>query len=213
MTGSNRTITFYFGLGSRYSYLAATQIEQVATDARASIEWRPIISGALTAAGEYAPFKWDNETGDWWGARVSGQYKEAYRRTDLQRWASLYGVPYQEPLPPKMDRAKCTLYCVAAVILGVGQAYVERMFKVIYRDGLAISEDHCRAFATECGLDADDIDEVLVSERAHEVHAEWLSEAKTKGLFGVPTFVFEDQFFWGNDRLPLLAAALEQSAS
>ena len=39
-------------------------------------------------------------------------------------------------------------------------------------------------------------------------HERRVLEAESRGVFGVPTFLFRDQLYWGNDRLVLLEAAL-----
>ena len=35
-------------------------------------------------------------------------------------------------------------------------------------------------------------------------------EVESRGVFGVPTFFYRDQLYWGNDRLVLLEAALRE---
>jgi 2-hydroxychromene-2-carboxylate isomerase len=40
-------IDFYLGLGSRYSYLAATQISRIEAQHHCRFRWKPIASGAL----------------------------------------------------------------------------------------------------------------------------------------------------------------------
>lgn len=40
--------------------------------------------------------------------------------------------------------------------------------------------------------------------------AEAISRADALGVFGAPTFVWQNELFWGGDRLPLLAARLGQ---
>ena len=208
MTGSECAVEFYFGVGSRYSYLAATQIERLAKTTGANFEWRPIISSELIASLVQNPFQWDDEKKDWSGAQMSGQYSEAYRRTDLARWAAFYGVPYCEPEPPAMEAARRTLYAVAATVLGVGQPYSQGLLDVIYAKGLPTDEALCRALAVELNLNPDEITALVESGEAAETHDRWIKRAKSIGLFGVPSFVVGEHVFWGNDRLPLLEAAL-----
>jgi 2-hydroxychromene-2-carboxylate isomerase len=83
-----RQVDFYFGLGSRYSYLAATQVPRIARETGAHFVWRPLYSRVLIARAGRDPFAAD-------GRR--GQYEPAYRTKDAQRWARCYGVPYAEP--------------------------------------------------------------------------------------------------------------------
>lgn len=208
MTGSEATVTFYFGLGSRYSYLAATQIASLESRTGAKVDWRPILSSVLTGSHDQAPFRWDEETKDWWGARVSGQYREAYRQLDMARWATFYGVPYQEPKAPLMDARRRTLFCVAAALSGEGPRYAKRMFNSIYVEGVAVDEAHCRDLATEVSLKPDDLASLIESGEAGRTHDDWVTQAQDADVFGVPTFVHGDTAFWGNDRLVLLEAAL-----
>ena len=42
-------VEFFFGLGSRYSYLAATQLEPIAAATGARFRWRPVFSADLIA--------------------------------------------------------------------------------------------------------------------------------------------------------------------
>ena len=44
------TIDFFYGLGSRYSYLASTQLERLAAETGCRVRWRPLFSGDLFAA-------------------------------------------------------------------------------------------------------------------------------------------------------------------
>lgn len=210
MTGSERTATFYFGLGSRYSYLASTQIAALEARTGAKIEWRPVLSSMITSSHGQAPFQWDEKAGDWWGARVSGQYRDSYRRADVARWAALYDIPYQEPKPPIMEAKRHALYCVAAAIAGKGQDYAARMFNVIYAEGVAVDEHHCRDTARAVGLKSEDLEARIETGEAEAVHSNWLAQAQGLGVFGVPSFVCNGSMFWGNDRLVLLEAELSR---
>src|SRR3954471_21309911 len=113
-----KRVQFIFGLGSRYSYLAATQISALEHDTGCTVAWLPLLSSELMRRRNQNPFAAKDADGNWSGAAVSGQYTESYRRTDLARWARLYGVPYQEPKAPALPAERRTLYCVAAMLAG-----------------------------------------------------------------------------------------------
>ncbi len=38
-------VEFYYGLGSRYSYLASTQLERIAAETGCRFDWHPLKSG------------------------------------------------------------------------------------------------------------------------------------------------------------------------
>ena len=79
-----------------------------------------------------------------------------------------------------------------------------KMFQAIYQDGLSIDETLCRSMAEDVNLNPDRLTETVNSGQALELHTNWKTEARKEGVFGVPTFVYRDKLFWGNDRLPLL---------
>jgi len=205
-------VIFFFGLGSRYSYLASTQIAALENETGCSVTWLPMASGALMHRRGQNPFASRDGDGNWSGASVSEQYNEQYRRTDLARWAALYEVPYNEPLRPLMDANRRTLYCVAAEMLGAGTAYCRAMFKSMYVDGIAVSEGDCAEIALQTGLDPDALRHEVDSGASETRHNEIIALALDLNVFGVPTFVVGRELFWGNDRLVLLRRHLKQSS-
>ena len=76
MTG--QAVEFYYSVGSRYSYLASTQIAALERDTGARVEWIPVSSVAVMAASGYKPFD---------GSQPSGQYDFRFRRADAEAWA------------------------------------------------------------------------------------------------------------------------------
>ena len=107
------TVRFFFGIGSRYSYLAATQVPRLAAETGARFEWRAVHSPELIAGGGPDPFRAENRR---------GQYDGAYRTQDATRWARFYGVPYSEPPWTEIDWKLMALGAVAADTMGSGEA-------------------------------------------------------------------------------------------
>jgi 2-hydroxychromene-2-carboxylate isomerase len=58
------------------------------------------------------------------------------------------------------------------------------------------------------GIDGNSFQEAFKSRQTRARHEALLDEARRRGAFGVPTFFLGERMFWGNDRLPLLEAAL-----
>src|SRR5215831_21225054 len=82
------SVSFFYSIGSRYSYLASTQIDALQRDCGCAVQWIPLNSVALMAERGMSPFGEDP---------VSGQYVWTYREADAIRWARFYGAPYIEP--------------------------------------------------------------------------------------------------------------------
>ena len=59
------------------------------------------------------------------------------------------------------------------------------------------------------GLDTTDLARRIGRAQVKDELRELTEEAIERGIFGVPSFVVENEIFWGQDRLPHLAARLE----
>ena len=195
MTGAEPRVDFYYGLGSRYSYLASTQLERIAAATGCRFDWHPLKSGALMELRGGHPFH---------GEPVSGQYEWPYRRLDAEAWAEYYGVPYREPVDFRVDPAYLAVAASAAKRLDAVEAYSRRLFQAIFVEARAIAEADLIGFAADAGLDPAAFRAHLEDPATAEMHEAALQAAHRRGAFGVPTFFVGQRLFWGNDRLPLV---------
>lgn len=182
-------VDFFFGPGSRYSYLAATQLDRVARETGARFVWRPVRSGDLTA-----------RTG---GTARSLQDPE-WRTADIERWARHYGVAFRD-VTGEVDWRQCALACSAAQLMGAAEPFARALYARAYGEGDPPRDDAGLAsLAQGIGLDGSRFLEAL-SIKAQAVYDANLAAALAAGCFGVPSFVCPDGVvFWGQDRLPLL---------
>jgi 2-hydroxychromene-2-carboxylate isomerase len=197
-----KTVRFYYSVGSRYSYLASTQVGKLERETGCEVVWRPLHNVDLYKLRGASPFE---------GDPVSGQYDWDYRRHDAERWAEYYGVPYKEPRGTvEFDPQLLARACVAADVLGAVRPYSESMFSAIFAEGLPeIGEEECLERAEAVGLSREAFARELGSPKLERRLAETAEEAYSAGAFGVPTFVVDDRMFWGNDRLVLVRHDLQ----
>lgn len=197
------TVDFYLGLGSRYSYLAASQIDRIEAQTGCRFVWKPIASGLLIDRRGDNPFR---------RATGPGQYGQAYREYDAKGWAALYGIPFQEPLAFEVDPTLPALACLAADRQGALVACCRLFQQLIFAEGRAVDVSTIAALPARLGLEAEAFRRDLEARETRARHAALIDEAARRGAFGVPTFFVGQQMFWGNDRLPLLEAALRGAA-
>jgi 2-hydroxychromene-2-carboxylate isomerase len=190
-------IDFIFAIGSRYAYLAHTQLAGIAQEFGVTFRWRPVASIALMRQARGGPSPFD-------GPPPAKQYDFAWRKQDAEAWAALYGIPFNDPHHRlKYDSAEAALACVAADRLGAGEAYARALFQEIFAaDNAALGRDDYIALGLRLGLTdfAATLDAPATAAAAQAIQ----DEAVAKGAFGVPTFLIDDRIFWGNDRLVLL---------
>jgi len=117
------SVDFVYGIRSRYSYLASTQLDRIAAETGATINWIPIFGEELRPP-DRDPFK---------GAPISGQYDWNYRKQDARAWAAFYRVPLREPVD-RLEFEPRELV-LAALAAGHGQARVammRRLFAAVF---------------------------------------------------------------------------------
>ena len=202
---NSEKVRFYFSVGSRYSYLASTQLGALERETGFEVEWHPLYSVDLYRLRGANPFE---------GGPVSGQYDWDWRRWDAERWAEYYGVPFRETrgnvdFDPRLVARACT----AAKALGAAREYGHALFDAVFAGDLTrIGEEECVRTAEGCGITGDRFFSALRSPETEARLETTAREAHQAGAFGVPTFVVGDEVFFGNDRLPLLRHHLQKLA-
>lgn len=191
-------VDFYFGPGSRYSYLASTRLAALAARTGAAFRWRPVFSPDLMRAAGL-PTLSERPT--------QGQYDRAYREQDVRRWAALYAVPHRGDPSMSADQWRRIAHALAAA----GEQ-VERFAKALFEAAFARGEPP-RSDAEIVRIAARAGIEDLRIEAGAQLAQGILEEAVARGVFGVPTFVAGDDLFFGNDRLPILEHHLKTKAA
>jgi 2-hydroxychromene-2-carboxylate isomerase len=197
-------VEFFYGVASRYSYLASTQLPAIERATGCRFRWRPLFSGDLLALRGGSPFR---------KPPPSGQYDWSYRRRDAEEWAAYYGVPFREPpaeLKGKKLPRRLALACAAAARLGAVQGYSARLFLAVFADANSrFDRAGLSEYAAELRLNRDEFLQALDDPATDRDLRETTEEAFGRGAFGVPTCFVGDRMYWGNDRLVLLVQFLQ----
>src|SRR5215470_7646729 len=175
------TVDFYLGIGSRYSYLAASQVERIEATHGCRFVWKPIASGALMDRRGGNPFR---------GEPVSGQYDWGYREYDATCWAAYYGIPFREPVQFRVDPASLALACLAADRQGAMVRCCRLLQRLIFIEGRVIDDAVIAGLAVELDLDVPAFQREFGAPETRARHDGLVEEARARGAFGVPTFFF-----------------------
>jgi 2-hydroxychromene-2-carboxylate isomerase len=200
------TIEVYYDFRSPYAYFANHRIREGSFASRVPVNWlwRPVSIDVLLnlQAGR-----------DAWAAYsdpLSGP-KRAHLLADVRRNAAFYNAPLRPPNPPRPNSlpALCT-----AILLGSdgNDDFRNEVFDALWRQQSDISDSNVLAEClTRAGRDPELVSRALTSE-AQEALADDTKRAYANGVFGVPTFVCNNEVFFGNDRLDMLGWRLGQTA-
>jgi 2-hydroxychromene-2-carboxylate isomerase len=194
-------LEFFFDCSSPWTYLAFTRIHDVIARTKAQVVWKPILVGGVFNAVNR----------DVYERRANPDPRKAsYSGKDLQDWARLAGIEIGMP-PVFPVRAVAAMRCVlAADEQGALVSFARATFETYWRDLKDISQpDVLCAICESVNLDPDAIlrraDAAEIKDRLRMNTEELIA----RGGFGSPTmFVNRDDMYFGNDRLPLVEAAL-----
>jgi carboxymethylenebutenolidase len=187
-------IDYYVSLNSPWTHLGAARIEAIARRHGAALRIFPVDFGKVVfpaSGGVPLPQR--------------SPQRQAYRMQELKRWRSHLGIPID--LSPAFYPHDESLAAQAAIatreLTGEVQAVAlaHRVLKAVWEDGINCADrDVLAGLVAEVGLKPDLLDEAARDEWARQRKAD--SEAAlARGVFGAPSYVIEDEIFWGQDRL------------
>jgi len=191
-------LDFYFDYSSPFGYLASTAVAEVAERHDAELVYKPFLLGALFKAigTPMVPIAEMPET------------KRRYYRKDMERWAAHRGVEIRWPSRFPLRTIKPLRMTLLA---GDAErpALIDSLMRACWVEDRDPDDD---AVLAECAERAG-ADTALVSatrsDEAKKALRATTDEALARSVPGVPTFIVDDQLFWGQDRLDFVERALD----
>jgi 2-hydroxychromene-2-carboxylate isomerase len=206
-------VEVFWSFRSPYSYLATPRMVALEKEWEIFFRVRPVYPIAV---------------------RLDGWFKNAnpmwlpYLKLDVVREAERHDTPFAWPRPdPVVMNTKTgevpkeqpyihrlTRLGVAAAERGRGLAFIYEVSSTLYggRTQNWHEGNHLRAAASRAGLDLNELDAAIESEPdRHEALIKANEEAhRQAGHWGVPTFAFNGEPFYGQDRIDALLWRLQQ---
>jgi 2-hydroxychromene-2-carboxylate isomerase len=204
-------VDLFWSFRSPYSYLAVPGAIRVERDFDVKVRFRPVLPLAVREPSFFSP---DNLK------------RAKYIRVDFPRRAEMLGFPHAWPSPDPIVQDmtsykispeqpyiyRLTWLGVEAERRGNGLAFAREVSAVIFggtRDWHL--GNHLADAARRAGLDLACMDAAIVDPASHRQAVEENQAAlAAAGHWGVPTFVFEGEPFFGEDRIDTLRWRLEK---
>ncbi|WP_273687957.1 2-hydroxychromene-2-carboxylate isomerase [Ketogulonicigenium vulgare] len=190
-------VQYFYSLASPWAYLGAQRLIDLCADKGVVIEAFPI-----------ATFK-DN---GWIPLMEKPANRQAYVALDLKRWVSRLGLPMvTQDRPAGMAGLGDALPMIyAAQLAGVDALALAVALQKAYREecidvGLPAPR---AAVATAAGFDGAALSAMETTPEVAAQREAMFDAARAAGVFGSPTYVFNGELFWGQDRLDFLAEAI-----
>ncbi|GCL61973.1 2-hydroxychromene-2-carboxylate isomerase [Pseudaquabacterium pictum] len=199
-------IECFFDCSSPWTWLGFRNLRQLAAELDVPVQWKPVLVGGIFNAVNPSVYE----------SRERGvPAKQAYLKKDLQDWARHEGVDIR--FPPSIfpvNSVKAMRACCWLLTRPDGtapmEAFAEAVFQAYWTHDRDISQDSVLAgIATTLGLDAAVLLAAIATPEVKALLKANTDEVIARGGFGSPTFfVGGDDMYFGNDRLPLLRAAV-----
>lgn len=190
---SGKFLDFYFDFISPYGYFASQQVEALAARHGHSVRWhafhmRAVMKDVLGLQQAMAdvPLKGD------------------YVRKDVRRMARHLGLAYAPA--PTAGFASVTagrLLCVLAEHDATAAArYAHAVFRSQHAQGESPNSwAQCAALASAAGVDPDWLAAPEQEARGRVLYRAATDAAVARGVWGTPTFIVDQEVFWGCDRM------------
>ncbi|KAB2913694.1 MAG: 2-hydroxychromene-2-carboxylate isomerase [Hyphomicrobiaceae bacterium] len=200
-------IEFFFDCSSPWTYLAFHNIQPLAREFRETIRWRPILVGGIFNTINPSVYQ---------SREKPIPAKARYYKKDMADWARLAGLHIKTPPTVfPVNSVKAMRGCILLDAEGKLVPFACAVFEAYWRDDQDISKDEVLAdVCNRLGLDQDRFFAGIAQPAIKDTLRANTDELMERGGFGSPTIYLDrEDMYFGNDRLPLLRAALGRRAS
>lgn len=207
------SIDLYWSFRSPYSYLATERLVRLASEHALEIRVRPVYPLAIRNPEFF------EEVNPLW---------RSYLRRDVPRVADYYGIDFGWPRPDpivqdletnRISEDQPYIYRLVrlgaeAAFQGRGLPFIDEVSKIIWNGRVEGWNEgtHLADAASRAGLDLTAMDRAITANSdKYDNYIEQNQKAlEAAGHWGVPTMVFEDEPFFGQDRIELLVWRIKQ---
>ncbi len=183
-------IDFWFSIGSTYSFLTISRLDEWCDENSATVNWRPFNVRTVMLQQQNVPF-------------AGKPAKSAYMWRDIERRAAKYHLHAKLPAPyPVSDLPLANQVALLGMGEDWGKNFVQSLYRVWFEDGIEAGSEAALSEA----LHRCQQDPRLILARARSPDTVEALEIETEkaidlGVFGAPSFVVNGEVFWGDDRL------------
>jgi 2-hydroxychromene-2-carboxylate isomerase len=206
-------VDLFWSFRSPYSYLSTPEALEIPKRFNVSLRFRPVLPLAVRQPGFFNP---------------ENLKRVRYILIDWPRRAEMLGLPHAWPSPDPIVQDLQTFkiadeqpYTYRLTYLGVeaqrrgsGVSFAAEVSRLIFggtRDWHL--GDHLKNAANRAGLDLDDMECAIENSISHHEEVEGnQADLEKSGHWGVPTFVFNDEPYFGQDRIKTLCWRLEKES-
>ena len=196
-------IDYYYSAYSLYAYLGSKKFLEIAKKSGRSINHKPVC--LVTLMVDNGNHRWEDRT---------EENLHYFFRRQKDRWAEFHGIPIIKDWPSNhsVPEEPSNTLIIAAIKDGhdVDKLVHAMMYAHWVNDANLSNLDDLTKIINSVGLNADKLVEASDSSDVLDTYNKNTEEAVTMSVFGSPTYVIDDDMFYGQDSLGLVEYALNQ---
>jgi 2-hydroxychromene-2-carboxylate isomerase len=198
-----KKILYFYSVASPWSYLGIKRLKEISKKYSAQIIEKPIdlVGKVFVATG---------------GTPVPQRHisRQNYRLLELKRWGEFLNIKInQKPkfFPPK-DPHLPALFCLASIDMGISLNFSTKVLEHLWAKENDISNiDTLKLIADDLKISFEELSKLATSDKIKKIYEANTQEAINMDIFGVPSYVYNNEIFWGQDRLELLEYSLKKN--
>lgn len=201
------TLIHYFDYKSPYAYLAQEELLRFHKDNNQDVEWLPYTLDIPSFLGAAAL---DESGEDLTKTRNPHQWRRVrYSYMDCRREANRRGLTLRGP-QKVFDSSIAHIGFLYAKQNGDFKNYHNSVYEQFWQRKLNI-EDPAEIIATleRCAIDASNFLDFLHGQGRTDL-LEIQQQAEAKGVFGVPSYLVDEELFWGQEHIAHIRSLLGQ---
>lgn len=187
-------VDFIFDVASPNMYFCHKLIPDFKERTGVEFEYIPcLLGGIMKLSGNQPPFV----------AFAEIPNKNKYQLIEIERFIKQHQLKefkFNSNFP--MNTVQIQRGALAAIELGIFDEYLEIILEAMWEKNLNLADiDTFQSTLSENNIDAVSIMEIITSQDCKDKLIANTTDAVNRGAFGVPTFFFENQIFFGKDHL------------
>jgi 2-hydroxychromene-2-carboxylate isomerase len=187
-------VDFIFDVASPNMYFCHKLIPEFKERTGVEFEYIPcLLGGIMKLSGNQPPFV----------AFAEIPNKNKYQLIEIERFIKQHQLKefkFNSNFP--MNTVQIQRGALAAIELGIFDEYLEIILEAMWEKNLNLADiDTFQSTLSENNIDAGSIMEIITSQDCKDKLIANTTDAVNRGSFGVPTFFFENQIFFGKDHL------------
>ena len=197
-------VDFIFDVASPNMYFCHKLIPDFKARTGVEFEYIPcLLGGIMKLSGNQPPFV----------AFAEIPNKNKYQLIEIERFIKQHQLKefkFNSNFP--MNTVQIQRGALAALDLGIFDEYLEIILEAMWEKNLNLADiDIFQSTLSENNIDTGSIMEIITSQDCKDKLIANTTDAVNRGAFGVPTFFFENQIFFGKDHLHQLEEYIHSS--